>query len=391
MGGRDAAPPATHPERIGKYRIDQVLGEGAMGVVYKAHDTVLERDVAVKVVRTALLTEEDRAGYLARFKREAQAAARFHHPNIIGIYDFAEHEGAPFIAMEYVVGRPLRDMFREQGRLPVREAGAIVVQMLSALACVHGFGIVHRDIKPANVIIVPGGVVKLADFGVARINASELTLHGSVIGTPGYMSPEQYKGDAIDGRSDLFSTGILLYELIAGEKPFRGASLPELLYKTVYEPPRDLGEHVPTVSDAIRQVVVRALAKAPDERFQSADAFAAALKQAMEQPDAVSEHHSGVTVLAPMKSEIREAVKAASSGPPTSGSSGTSGTGSTFSPERLETAERALAYHLGPIAKLLVKKAAAQSASLEDLYSRLATHLPRESERTAFLTAVGRR
>lgn len=376
----------SHPERIGKYRIDRVLGEGAMGVVYKAHDLMLERDVAIKVVRTELLADDERDAYLTRFKREAQAAARLMHPNIIAVYDFADHEGAPYIAMEYVVGRSLRDVFREKGRLAPREAIFIVTQMLNALGAVHGLGVVHRDIKPANVMVVQNGIVKLADFGVARLSSSELTMNGSVVGTVGYMSPEQYKGEPVDNRSDLFAVGVVLYELMAGQKPFTGDNLPQMTFKACYEPARSLDELVPGLPAGLARLIDRALAKVPADRFHTAEIFNAALRQVIEpQPlqTSVASGSSGDSVRF-------EGGPATSSQGTSLREPGSTGSSSGFPKERLDAIERALAFHLGPIAKVMVKKAAAQSTSLDDLHARLAGHLPREAEKTAFLNAVRR-
>src|SRR3546814_860219 len=177
------------PETLGKYRIDALLGQGAMGIVYKGFDTVLERQVAIKIVRKELLAETDTAAYLVRFKREALAAGRFLHPNIVAVYDYADFDGQPYIAMEYVDGRSLQALLKQQPRFAAKDASLIALQLLSALACAHSFGVVHRDIKPANIMILDNAQAKVGDFGVSRIDASDLTRDGSGAGTP--STPEE--------------------------------------------------------------------------------------------------------------------------------------------------------------------------------------------------------
>jgi serine/threonine-protein kinase len=269
----------TEPKKLGKYEIRGELGQGAMGIVYDGFDPMIGRRVALKTVRREQLDRAEVEEILARFKREAQAAGRLNHPNVVQIYEYGEDEGTAFIAMEFVEGRELRDHFDASERFPMAEIVRIMGQLLEALDYSHKNGVVHRDIKPANIILLKDGTVKVADFGIARIESSNLTQAGSVLGTPSYMSPEQFMGQTVDGRSDLFSAGVILYQFLTGEKPFTGA-LTTIMHKVLKEDPAapsELNVQVPRPFDAL---IRKALAKRPDERFQSGREFAGALKQA---------------------------------------------------------------------------------------------------------------
>jgi len=269
----------TLPAKLGKYEIRGVLGEGAMGVVYDGFDPMIGRRVAIKTVRKEQLERSEAQDTLARFKREAQAAGRLNHPNIVAIYEYGEDEGVAFIAMEFVQGRELKDYQDADERFALPDTVRIMNQLLDALDYSHRNGVVHRDIKPANIILLPDGKVKVADFGIARIESSALTQVGTVLGTPSYMSPEQFSGLVADGRSDLFSAGVVLYQLLTGEKPFTGA-LTTIMHKVLKEEPpapSELSVQVPRAFDAL---IKKALAKRPDERFQSGKQFAEALQAA---------------------------------------------------------------------------------------------------------------
>jgi eukaryotic-like serine/threonine-protein kinase len=198
---------ATLPPHIGRYRVRRELGRGAMGMVYQAEDPDIGRTVAIKLVRADLLQGRDRDEFLVRFRHEARAAGRCTHPNIVALYDLAQHEGNPFLAMEYVNGIDLAQALRKRGRFTPEEAVATVTQVLDALGAAHAAGTVHRDVKPANILLQPNGHVKVTDFGISHLSTSDLTQHGAVLGTLTYMSPEQCCGEDIDFRSDLFSAG----------------------------------------------------------------------------------------------------------------------------------------------------------------------------------------
>jgi predicted Ser/Thr protein kinase len=266
------------PERLGKYLIRRQIGKGSMGVVYEAFDPVIERRVAVKMIRPDDFGTVQGADLVVRLKREAQAAGRLNHPGIVAIHDFGEGDGTAYIAMEYVEGRELRDLLDSGQRFTPRESVRIVGATLSALQHAHERGVTHRDIKPANVILLPDGAVKIADFGVARIEHSELTQAGTIIGTPMYMSPEQILGLPVDGRSDLFSCGVLLYELLTGTKPFTGSVATVIRQVLEVDPP------APSRADTALgprwdALMRQALAKKPEHRFRSAREMAAALER----------------------------------------------------------------------------------------------------------------
>ena len=258
----------SEPERLGKYEIQSVLGKGAMGIVYAGYDPNIQRTVAIKTVRKDLIDKELTDQFLARFKNEARAAGRLHHPNIVGIYEYGEDDEIAFIAMEYVNGMGLREYLERKVNFELGQLVNIMGQLLQALEFAHGKGVVHRDIKPANLIMTASGELKVADFGIARIDTSELTLDGTVLGTPAYMSPEQCMGKPSDHRSDLFSAAVVFYELLTGVKPFVGA-VETLMYKICQVealPPSQVASyHLPGTIDAL---FAKALAKSPDDRFQ---------------------------------------------------------------------------------------------------------------------------
>ncbi len=280
--------------KLGKYEIRRELGRGAMGVVYEAYDPLIERVVALKTIRPEALAGAHAAEILARFRREAQAAGKLTHPNIVAIYDFGEDAGVWYIAMEIVKGRELKDYFEQNQRFATSDIVRILSQILAALGYSHKLGVVHRDIKPSNVFLLPDGTAKVADFGIAHVDESQLTQVGTVLGTPAYMSPEQILGVPVDGRSDLFSVGVILYQFLTGERPFTGNAT--ITMRKVLEedplPPSRFNTQIPGAMDA---VVRRALAKKADERFQSADEFTQALVQAATSEPA----SSGETTMVP--------------------------------------------------------------------------------------------
>jgi serine/threonine-protein kinase len=270
----------TDPATIGKYRIDSVLGKGAMGVVYKAFDPGIERAVAIKTVRKDLVDPDIVEQSMARFKNEARAAGRLLHPNIVSVYEYGEDYDNAFIVMEYVQGTGLRDFLNRGAAFDLAQVATIMTQLLLALDFAHERGVIHRDIKPANLILTESGTLKVADFGIARIDTSSLTSLGMVMGTPSYMSPEQCQGLVVDRRSDLFSAAVVFYELVAGEKPFSGA-LETIAYKICHEDPRPPSTVSRlALSPVIDAVIATALEKNPDARFQNAKALSRPLRQA---------------------------------------------------------------------------------------------------------------
>jgi Tol biopolymer transport system component len=271
--------------RLGSYEIVAQLGQGGMGVVFRARDTKLDRDVAVKILPKNLADDPDALG---RFEREAKAVAALSHPNILAIHDFGSHEGTLFAAMELLEGETLRQRLQE-GALPTRKAVEIALAIASGLAAAHDKGIVHRDLKPENVFLLPSGQVKVLDFGLARVepvapaeagNAPTVSLStepGRVMGTVGYMAPEQVRGKAVDARADIFSLGAVIYEMLTGKRAFQGESPVETLNAILRDDPPSLFETTRTVSPALERIVRRCLEKRPEERFRTAHDLAIAL------------------------------------------------------------------------------------------------------------------
>ncbi len=293
---------AAEPElkQLGRYRIDRVLGKGAMGMVYAGTDTRLHRTVAIKTILKSAVDEDTAREYSMRFVREAQAVARLNHPNIVQVYDFGEEGDVAYIVMEFIKGKELKSFFDANERFELKEAVRIMCELCEALHFAHEAGIIHRDIKPANVMIDHTGKVKLADFGVARItdaSATEKTQAGTMVGTPAYMSPEQITGGNIDRRTDIFSAGIILYQFLTGEKPFTGSGAWTIAKKIIQDnppPPSTVNKIVPSVFDA---VVNKALAKSVEARYQTARDLAQALRRALE---GKSEEEEEKTVVAPL-------------------------------------------------------------------------------------------
>jgi serine/threonine-protein kinase len=252
-----------------RYEIQREVAQGGMAEVYLAHDRLLDRPVALK----ALFPEYAREpSFVERFRREAQAAAGLNHSNIVGIYDWGQEAGTYFIVMEYVEGRALRDLIRSEGPLDPQQSAEIAAEIAAALGFAHRAGIVHRDVKPGNVLLTRDGNVKVTDFGIARAGTSDgLTQTGSVMGTATYFSPEQAQGLAVDGRSDVYSLGVVLYEMVTGVVPFTGDSPVAVAYRHVREEPIPPTQRNPDVPADLEQIIMTALAKDPDQRYQTAD------------------------------------------------------------------------------------------------------------------------
>ena len=277
----------TQPRLVGgRYELGELLGYGGMAEVHRGRDVRLGRDVAIKVLRADLARDPS---FLARFRREAQSAAGLNHPSIVSVYDTGEDVGAegttqPYIVMEYVEGRTLRDILKAEGRLPARRAMEIVADVAAALDFSHRNGLVHRDVKPANVMITQNGAVKVMDFGIARAvadNAATVTQTANVIGTAQYLSPEQARGESVDARSDVYSTGCLLYELVTGTPPFQGDSPVAVAYQHVRENAPAPSSRVQGLPRALDSIVMKALAKNPQNRYQSAGEMRSDLQRAL--------------------------------------------------------------------------------------------------------------
>ena len=370
------------PERLGKYSIVEVLGKGAMGVVYKAFDPHIRRTVALKVIRKEVIDDDQSATLIARFKNEAQAAGRLTHPGIVAVYEYGEDEAVAYIAMEYVQGKGLREYFQRGTRFGLSDVVSIMTQILEALDYAHEQGVIHRDIKPANIIIMSNGRLKIADFGIAHLDSSKLTHLGTIMGTPGYMAPEQYGGAAIDQRADIFSAGVVLYQLLTGVKPFTGTT-ETVAYKSCYEPHVDPSKIAPELaSTRFDAVLSKALAKKPEERYRGAQELRGAIMQAYSAP------------VSPVVSE--ETIIDAATPPPAHGGAGRpsqtdSAPGvSTVPPagwdaEVLKQIEQQLMHYLGPVAKVIVRRGAKNTTELDTLYALLAESLSSAAEKNKFL------
>jgi serine/threonine protein kinase len=359
-------------KQLGKYRVVEVIGKGAMGIVYKGYDPVLERSVALKTVRKELVDEKLAVQIIARFKNEALASGRLNHPAIVSIYDYGENKQLAYIAMEYVQGRGLRDFLARQERFGLQDVMSIMSRLLDALHYAHEHGVVHRDIKPQNIIMTPDGRLKVADFGIARIDRSNLTQVGSIMGTPAYMSPEQYAGQQVDRRSDVFSCGVVLYELLTGVKPFEGPT-ETVGYKICHEPHRNPSEinpqGVPGVFDAI---LAKALAKKAADRYASAREFAEALAKGFESRGG----ESVATEVTLLPTIIHQHRRDTTFPPP------------GWAAEPLRELEELLAPYVGPVARVLVRRSAKTTSDGTALVRLLAEKIPSERDGEAFAAAA---
>ena len=292
--------------KTGRYQIVGELGRGSMGVVYQGFDPIIGRTVAIKTMLPEGLSPQEFQEYKARFQREAMAAGILAHPNIITVYDFGEDNGVLYLAMEFLEGKSLEKIVQEQTVLPIETILPIYDQVCSALDHAHRNKIVHRDIKPANIMILQNGLVKVTDFGIAKMMAMGMTQAGQILGTPNYMSPEQVKGRQIDGRSDIFSLGVILYELVTGEKPFGGQNITTVIYKIINEnpiPPRELDA---SIHAGLSYVISKALAKNVDERYQTCRELAEDLRNYKNLGGAAIGQGTVILKAAPVPVEVAE-------------------------------------------------------------------------------------
>jgi serine/threonine protein kinase len=287
----------------GRYELQAVAGSGGMSSVYRARDTVLERTVAIKILHEHF---SDDPAYVERFRREARALAQLNHPNIVTVIDRGEYEGRQFIVFEHVEGDNLKELIEREGQLPVDQALGLVHQVARGLAFAHEHGVVHRDVKPHNVLIDEDGVAKVTDFGIARSlePADGLTETGTLLGTSEYISPEQASGHRVDERSDQYSLAAVLYELLAGEPPYTGQNFMAVALKHIQDPVPSVRDVRPDVSPRLDAIVTRALAKRPEDRFPSTDAFMAALEAARADTDDAPAPDVGLTESIPLSRSL---------------------------------------------------------------------------------------
>jgi len=358
--------------QLGKYKIAEVIGASPLATVYKAADPEPERTIALKIMRKEGIDPRVTAHAVAKFKNQVLAAERLAHPGIADVYEHGEDDKLAYLAMEYLAGRGLRDFLTLRLRLGLKDTMSIMNQLLAALDFAHANGVVHRDVRPANIIMLLSGRLKLADFGVALIDTFDLAQAGTLAGAPAYMSPERHAGQEADRRSDVFSCGVVLYELLTGSKPYEG-------------PPEGVGEkicrepHVPASElnprgspAALDAVIARALAKDPAERFPTARDFAGALESAFREACEASQHppEAEPTSLRPSESTVRVS------------------TSLQVSVEGLRAIEALLTFHVGPVAKVLLKQVAKTVSDGPSLVSLLAKYVSSEEHRRTFIAAA---
>lgn len=373
------------PQALGRYQVTGTLGEGAMGVVYKGFDPGIGRVVALKTIRRHLMDGADAGeAALARFRNEARAAGRLLHPGIVAVYDFGEDTEVAFIAMEFVEGRSLGRVLGGGLRFGDDDILSIMGQLLEALDHAHANGVWHRDIKPANLILANDGRLKIADFGIARIESVALTQVTSVVGTPGYMAPEQFMGKGVDRRADIYAAGVVFYQLLTGKAPFSGS--PEaLMYRVVHEAPV-LPSQLPDVGRdrSFDDVIAKALAKDPNDRFDSALAFRQAMVQAAGRlPQATL---SDDTLINVRRVPTRAAVPLPA--PSSASASASASLGTQWDRAVLTHVETSLAQHLGPMASVLVKRAARECHDVPSLVQKLADQVSSPTARAAFVAQL---
>jgi serine/threonine-protein kinase len=373
--------PADFPARLGRYVIERILGRGAMGIVYLAFDPHIERQVALKTIQRELTqgeTPDDSTPDLtARFLNEARAAGRLVHPNIVAVYDYGEADETAFITMEYVRGESLAARLaqhvRAGSRMGAPHALRWFVQLLDALDYAHGAGIVHRDIKPANLLIAQRGECKIADFGIAHLDTSYLTQSGTMLGTPSYMSPEQFTGDPIDARADLFSAAVVLYEMLTCVCPFTGtpAVVMQKVLNEAPPAPSTVARDLPGYVDAM---LMKALSKRPQDRFSSAREWRDTLLAELAAHNENTEDPERTVLAYPSPAATLDAAPA----------SGAARASRNWPPEWMAQLEERLASHVGPVATLLLRRASASAADVDALRERLLTYLPDGAARREF-------
>jgi eukaryotic-like serine/threonine-protein kinase len=356
---------------IGKYRIDGTLGEGAMGVVYAGQDPDIDRPVAIKTIHQHLIKAAGSEDWLARFAREARAAGRVLHPNLVTIFEYLQLDGVPYLVMERVRSITLEDRRNGAEHLPLEEVHAIMSQLLAGLGCIHAAGIVHRDLKPANVMLTEDGTVKLTDFGIARLTAMDATGAG-MVGTPSYMAPEQLMGAEVDARADIYAGGVVLYELLTGRKPYKGGGV-EALFEAVrngrFTPPSQI---VPSIPASIDEIVFKAMSVEPERRFAHAGEMREALERALPKADRTGL----IDVVAMPASAMRR-------------EGSLSGTMiERMNAQTLGKVEQFLTKSIGPMGRIIARRAAGSAKTVEQMIETVLQEFPDEAERRDMRVAM---
>lgn len=293
-------------QSLGRYKIIKQIGQGAMGVVYEAKDPLIDRIVAIKTINLQDLTPDEKTEYEARFYLEARAAGRLSHPNIVTIYDLGECGGVPYIAMELLDGLELENLLKDGQWLPIDETLNIIIQVATGLAYAHEHGIIHRDVKPSNIMVLKGDRIKIADFGIARMDSWRLnTQSGKLLGSPMYMSPEQVSSHSVDLRSDIFSVGTLMYRALSGKMPFSGNNTHSIIYKIVHEEPPKPSSLNPEIPGILDSIVMKCLSKNPDDRYQNAIELADDLRTCHEMLQRANTGPGQIPVAATSESRFR--------------------------------------------------------------------------------------
>lgn len=403
------------PLRIGPYPVHGVIGRGSMGVVYLGHDPIIDRRVAIKTIQRQLLQPGPGTtdyNVAARFRVEAQAAGRLNHRNIVSVYHFGEDPAFDYIVMEYVAGHSVNDYLRLPGRLTTNDVLCLMFQLLDALHYAHESGVVHRDIKPANLMVSGDGRLKITDFGIARTETSQITRINTVVGSPGYMAPEQYTGGPLDRRVDVFSAGVMLYQMLTGVMPFAGAD-EAIMYQIVYGQHEPLTRRLNDMSYAAFDMILdRALAKDPTDRYATALEFRDALTVVATQPvppvlprERVLSISGGDTTVvrvspkpaaapAPVPVPAPAVARAPAPAPLPSSSPGSGANAPTSVPvptgwdeTQLADLEKILMQHIGPVGKVLVRRAARGHTDLAEVRDHVAHGIVDRELRERFVAA----
>mgnify|MGYP000367810375 CR=1 FL=1 len=368
----------NHPKKIDKYAIDSILGHGAMGVVYKGYDKEIDRHVAIKVLHPHLLSGDMGDELEQRFKHEVKAAAKCLHQNIVTIFGCGTCNGSPYMVMEYVQGIDLGELLKSGQKFSLAQTIGMTCNVLDALYAAHEMGIVHRDIKPANILLLDTGIVKVTDFGVARIDNSDLTQIGDVIGTPSYMSPEAKSGAIVDNRSDLYSTALVIFELLT----LRRLRLTQINTDTLSESLNQL-ELSNLQKEKLITVFNKALESKPEQRYQTALQLSKALTEIL---DVSIDTYQQADTLAETVIQLRHSIK------PTLDTNNfsqlTPSNLSQYHSSDLSIVEKSLTKYIGPIATVLVKKQAKKNTSMDQLLSSLSKHIPSIKEQENFILSL---